>query len=187
MSAPMTGRTRAMRPAGQAGFALIEVLVSLLIAAFGLVAMAGLQTRAAAMELEANQRAQALVLLQDMSERIISNRSQASAYVGNDFGLTPAMQDCDSLSTLAAQDVCTWSERLRGASVVRGGRNIGAMIGARGCVRALTISQYIVTVAWQGDMPSAVPVSPCGQGAYGNETLRRAVSTVVQMADLEAE
>jgi type IV pilus assembly protein PilV len=60
-------------------------------------------------------------------------------------------------------------------------------IGARGCVSALTVSQYVVTVAWQGDMPSAAPASPCGQGAYGAESLRRAVSTVVQMADLEAE
>jgi type IV pilus assembly protein PilV len=187
MSTSFEGRAMSPQLARQTGFALIEILVSLLIAAFGLVAMAGLQTRAAAMELEANQRAQALVLLQDMAERIGSNRSQASAYVGNNFGMSAAQQACDSLSSLAAQDVCTWSERLRGASVVRGGRNIGAMIGARGCVSALTVSQYVVTVAWQGDMPSAAPASPCGQGAYGAESLRRAVSTVVQMADLEAE
>jgi Tfp pilus assembly protein PilV len=44
----------------QSGFAMMEVLASLLVASFGVVALAGLQSRAASVELEANQRAQAL-------------------------------------------------------------------------------------------------------------------------------
>lgn len=187
MKPAMSARRGGQAVAGESGFALIEILVSLLIAAFGLVAMAGLQTRAAAMELEANQRAQALVLLQDMAERITANRIQAPSYVGDDLGLSASAQNCESLSTLAAQDVCAWSDRLRGASVVRGGRNIGAMIGARGCVTSPASSTYVVTVAWQGDMPSGAPAAACGRNAYGNDSLRRAVSTVVQFADLEAQ
>ena len=170
----------------QSGFALIEILVSLLVAAFGVVALAGLQTRAAAMELESNQRAQALVLLQDMAERIAANRAQAAAYAGIDLGLLAATQFCSTLPTLAQQDVCDWSERLRGAAVVRGTRNVGAMIGARGCITAVSASQYVISIAWQAEMPSATPEAACGRGAFGSETLRRTVSTVIQIADLEA-
>jgi type IV pilus assembly protein PilV len=168
------------------GFALIEILVSLLVAAFGVVALAGIQTRAAALELEANQRAQALVLLRDLAERITANKPLASAYVGNDRGVTAAAQECSVLPSLAERDLCEWSERLRGAAVVSGARNVGAMIGARGCVVAVTSTQYQITIAWQAEMPSATPPSSCGRGAYGTETLRRSVSTVVQIADLEA-
>jgi type IV pilus assembly protein PilV len=172
-------------PRGAAGFAMVEVLASLLVAAMGVVAIAGLHGRAASMELEANQRAQALVLLQDMAERIGSNRAQAVTYVATDVGLGEP-QVCDALATLAERDVCEWGERLRGAAATRAGRDIGAMIGARGCVAAGGAARFVVTVAWQGVVAGAAPASPCGQGAYGDEAMRRSVSTVVQIADLMA-
>lgn len=175
----------------QAGLAMIEVLVSLLIAAFGVVALAGLQSRASSVELEANQRAQALVLLQDMAERMSSNRPNAAGYVlasAPDLGAPDTTaQDCSAITgSQALTDRCEWSARLRGAGVTVGTRNIGAMLGARGCIVSPQPSVYVITVAWQGDRPSATPASTCGQGAYGSETLRRSVSTVVQIADLEA-
>lgn len=175
----------------QAGVAMIEVLASLLVAAFGVVALAGLQSRAASVELEANQRAQALVLLQDMSERLSANRRNAAAYVvsgGADLGVPDTSgTDCSTLaSDRALQDRCEWSARLRGAGVLLGTRNVGSMIGARGCIESPQASVYVITVAWQGDRASAAPTSSCGQGAYGNESLRRSVSTLVQVADLEA-
>ena len=174
----------------QSGVAMIEVLASLLVAAFGVVALAGLQSRAASVELEANQRAQAMVLLQDMAERLSANRRNAAAYVvaGVDLGVPDTSgQDCSAIvNDLALQDRCEWSARLRGAGVALGTRNIGAMIGARGCIESPQPAAYVITVAWQGDRPSAAPVAACGQGAYGADTLRRTVSTVVQVADLEA-
>jgi len=175
----------------QRGVAMIEILASLLVAAFGVVAMAGLQTRAASVELEANQRAQALVLLQDMAERLSANRRNAANYVvqgAPDLGAPDTSGiDCSSLtSDRALQDRCEWSARLRGAGVVLGERNIGAMIGARGCIESPQPSVYVIAVAWQGDRPSSIPVSSCGQSAYGPDNLRRTLSTVVQVADLEA-
>jgi type IV pilus assembly protein PilV len=175
----------------QPGFAMLEVLASLLVASVGVVALAGLQSRAASVELEANQRAQALVLLQDMSERLSANRRNASAYVladAPDLGTPdPSGIDCATLEgDRALQDRCEWSARLRGAGVSQGARNVGAMIGARGCIASPQASSYVITVVWQGDRPSAIPASVCGQGAYGDESMRRAVSTMVQVADLEA-
>jgi type IV pilus assembly protein PilV len=164
---------------------MIEVLVSLLIAAAGAFALAGLQGRAAAMELEANQRAQALVLLQDMAERIAANRRRAADYVAADVGIG-ARQDCAVQPTVAARDLCEWDLRLRGASIARSGRDVGAMIGARGCVADSGAGAFVVSVAWQGTTPGAAPAAACGRDAYGDEALRRTVSTVVRVADLTA-
>src|SRR5258706_14532069 len=63
------------------GTTMIEVLVSIVIVVIGLLGLAGLQSRASVAEMEAFQRAQALVLLQDMSDRINANRRHAMEYV----------------------------------------------------------------------------------------------------------
>ncbi|MCM2252771.1 MAG: type IV pilus modification protein PilV, partial [Ramlibacter sp.] len=60
---PATGRGQ--DAAAQRGAALLEVLVAILITAFGLLALAGLQTRMNAAMMESYQRAQALTLLED--------------------------------------------------------------------------------------------------------------------------
>ena len=59
---------------------MIEVLVSLLIIVLGLLGLAGLQVRIQQSEFESYQRAQALVLLQDMVERIHQQRVVAKCF-----------------------------------------------------------------------------------------------------------
>ena len=49
---------------------MIEVLVTMVIIAFGLLGMAGLQMRMQTSEMESYQRSQALLLLNDMANRI---------------------------------------------------------------------------------------------------------------------
>jgi type IV pilus assembly protein PilV len=61
----------------QRGTTLLEVLVTLVILAIGLLGLAGLQTRLQVSEMEAYQRSQALILLNDMASRIASNRANA--------------------------------------------------------------------------------------------------------------
>ncbi|MGE5027346.1 MAG: prepilin-type N-terminal cleavage/methylation domain-containing protein, partial [Betaproteobacteria bacterium] len=48
-----------------AGFSMIEILVTLVILLIGLLGLAGLITRSQQAEMESYQRAQALILLQD--------------------------------------------------------------------------------------------------------------------------
>jgi type IV pilus assembly protein PilV len=45
---------------------------------------------------------------------------------------------------------------------------------------------YTVSVAWQGMSSTAAPPAAltCGTGLYGNEALRRVVSTTVRVANL---
>lgn len=183
------------------GFTLLEVLITLVILAFGLLGLAGLQTTMHLAEVEAYQRAQAILLLQDMAQRIqaggavvdpLTNRLSAAAYeTGTDAprGTGTAGADCTAL-TDAARDLCEWSDLLKGASETRDSANVGAMVGARGCVELVQEGDatdgtcapgiYRVSVAWQGLNPTTAPSSACGAGQYGDDDdLRRVVSYVI--------
>lgn len=181
----------------QGGAALMEVLVSLLIIAFGLLSLAGLQTRMNSAVLESFQRSQALTLLQDMAQRMQTNLNQGASYVTTTAGTgdTPA-SDCSALTTRAQSDLCEWSKALKGAAETRLAEDgvtvqeVGAMIGARGCVEqiqaennAIGVCQpaiYRVTVAWQGFNATVVPPVACAAGQYGaDDSLRKAISLQV--------
>jgi type IV pilus assembly protein PilV len=181
-------------PRAQSGTSMIEVLVAIVIVVVGLLGLAGLQSRATLAEMESFQRAQALVLLQDMVDRINSNRKEALAYVtadpvNNAYGTGRAEGSCSSLSG-AARDTCEWSNLLLGAAESQNSASVGAMIGARGCVVALSTTmprRLQVSVVWQGLNPTVSPTSTdCGQNKYGTGDLaRRAVSAQVMIACLQ--
>ena len=186
-------------PGASAAFSLIEVLVTLVIVAIGLFALAGLQAKLQVSEIDAYQRAQALLLLQDMADRIAANRKNATAYVtGTGSGAlgtgdSPA-EYCTNLAS-AERDRCEWSTALQGAAEAAEDRSLtGAMVGARGCVEDLGSNTYLITVVWQGLTSLAAPSTglACGAGSYGEtdspcggDLCRRAVSTVVRIGTLE--
>ena len=60
------------------GITLVEVLVTLVILAIGLLGLVGLQARVQILQIESYQRAQALMLLNDMTGRITNNRNNAA-------------------------------------------------------------------------------------------------------------
>lgn len=172
----------------QSGLTMIEVLVSIVIIAFGLLGLAGLQSRAQVAENESYQRVQALVLLRDMADRINTNRAAASSYVtgtASPLG-NGSTKDCSAPATTTDIDLCQWDTALKGAAESAGGANVGAMIGARGCVTSPAANQYLVQVVWQGLASTAAPPGSiaCGQNLYGDDALRRAVTTVVQIGTL---
>lgn len=185
----------------QGGTAMIEVLVTLLILLIGLLGLAGLQMQAQRSEMESYQRVQALVLLQDMVGRLNANRKVASCYAvtTDTTNGTPFLGTSSTMGTpactagtveqnaMAVQDMQDWQNLLLGAAETAGGNNVGAMIGARGCVSYdATADLYMVTVAWQGlGKTSAPPVGQnCGKNLYGDEAQRRAVSLTVRIANL---
>lgn len=73
-------KTRSAGPCQQGGFSLIEALISLVILMVGLLGLAGLMVQSQRAEMESYQRAQALILLQDMADRINANRKAATCY-----------------------------------------------------------------------------------------------------------
>ena len=138
---------------GQNGFSLIEVLVTIVILLIGLLGLAGLQVRALNAQMESYQRAQALVLIQDMANRIDANRKNAADYVtttplGTGYG------SCTDTGAGSAGDLCAWNDALLGAAELDSSNNkVGAMIGARGCVYQIAAAasgvpaQYLVAAA----------------------------------------
>lgn len=271
------------------GFSLIEVLVTIVILMIGLLGLAGLQGRAFTVQMESYQRAQALVLLDDMADRIMANRNVASCYavatqtLGT--GMTTASvvttNPCNGYATVPGTDIssyttrfcsttgsCTasycvlvpnpplgavcpplnflppvmapaqptyaaqtadqravaiainravsgaptaltdlkaWNDALNGVAEAQGASNIGAMIGARGCIYQVvapapptgpglagTPGQYNIVVAWQGvnntakpDVSTATSAGQCGFNQYKNsagavdETLHRVITLPV--------
>ena len=138
----------------QTGFLMLEVLITIIILAFGLLGLAGLQAKIQQAESESYQRVQALLLLEEMLNRISTNRANAASYVSaNPLGTGDSQPaSCASLSG-AAKDLCEWSASLKGAAERQSGSGgaIGAMAGARGCVELLAVSTppvHRVTVAW---------------------------------------
>ena len=61
--------SRPRNPCSERGVTLVEVLVTVVILAFGLLGIAAFQAKAQVGSIEAYQRAQAVVLLQDMRKR----------------------------------------------------------------------------------------------------------------------
>jgi len=182
------------------GFTMIEVLVTLVVLALGLLGVMGLQARGQQAELESYQRGQALVLLQDMVDRISANRTDAHSKLYSTVTTFPvggggALTNCGVSTTGAAYDVCDWGNQLNGAAEASasgtcdtsaGSGCIGAMLGARGCITYDNSTElkdstgatmagtgiYTVTVAWQGLVATAAPPTAvtCGRNLYPNAT-----------------
>lgn len=184
------------------GFTLIEVLITLVVLAFGLLGLAGLQSRLTAAEMESYQRAQALLLLDDLAGRMAANRGAANlaAYVaaaGVDAPLGSG-NACPSLSdppTRVERDLAAWCAALQGSGEQTGAAvQVGGATGARGCVEDLGAQRYMITVAWQGASPGRSPPDgvACGAGLFDGgegtgctaDRCRRAVTTIVRIGAL---
>lgn len=167
----------------QRGAAMMELLIAMLIIAFGVLGFVGLQAQTALSQVEGYQRSQALILINDISERISLNRASAAAYVGSNIGTTDP-GDCATPATQAGKDLCEWSKLIQGSAEVQGTAKLGAMTGARGCITSPAANQYLISIAWQGVQATGAPANTCGQDAYSNENMRRTVTTVLQIATL---
>lgn len=189
----------------QQGSSLIEVLVTLVILMLGLLGLVGLMVQSQRSQMESYQRMQALVVLQDMVNRINTNRKAASCYAlsaadGSGFlgtagtGNAALPSTCPVTTppitadqqTRAISDLTEWSNLLLGSSEKSGTRDVGAMLGARGCITVDSAGVYQVSVVWQGGGATIAPPAAvtCGAGLYGDEALRRAVSVPLQIANL---
>jgi type IV pilus assembly protein PilV len=179
---------------GAHGSSLVEVMVTLVILAFGLLGVAGLQTKVGVAEMESYQRAQALLALSQMTERLSANTAQAASYVSvTPVGTGDAQPtDCSGIAAGANRDLCEWSNTLKGTTENSAVGNTGGLTGGRGCVSQLQAPNpalgvcsagiYQVAVAWQGMAPTGTPVLACATGQYGaNDAYRRVIAATVSV------
>lgn len=187
------------RPTSALGVGLIEILISLVVIAIGLLGLAILQGKAQRAEMESYQRSQALILVQDMISRLRANRAgaKAGAYTNKTVGYSSGFTDvisCTSGGAQASVDLSCWHNALIGANeqISSGGstNNVGALMGGHGCITLTGADGYLVTVAWQGLNEISVSTgdpratNTCGQGLYGGEGYRRIVSLPLRFYDV---
>ena len=182
-----------VRAARQRGATLVEVLVTMVILMVGLLGLIGVMIQSQRAQVESYQRVQAMLLVQDMANRITANRAAAACYNQTDpLGTNRAVGSVATGACApptgqprALQDLKDWNELLKGSSELAGANAVGAILGARGCITESTIAGsavYQVSVAWQGTQTGGAPPASinCGSGQYGDDALRRAVSITVQ-------
>jgi type IV pilus assembly protein PilV len=141
-----------------------------------------------------------------MVDRINANRKTAGCYAftplpdnGSAFAGTgaaaPTCTGAFGTTQTRAQadaDLLAWHNLLVGAAEALGASQVGAMIGARGCVSLDTTVNpniYRVSVAWQGMTPTVNPTSvdpnlSCAAGQFGSDLQRRVLSVSFPLACL---
>lgn len=148
------------------GFTLIEVLVTLVVLAIGLLGLAGLQTTSLKHNNNAYQRTQATFLAYDILDRMranpmgVENGNYDSIDTGGGSLTDPGCIDtsCDPV-TLATSDVFEWADRL--TTVLPSGRGVIVGNGAN--------TPFTVTVMWD-DMRTGATGTNCDPTDPGDMT-----------------
>ena len=194
----------------QTGFTLLEILIAIIVVAFGLLGLFGLQAKAQKAETESYERTQALVLIQDIVDRMNANRADAfsQGYVtASPVGSGGALVDCSG-KTGADLDLCEWANLLRGSAEVAGSAAcstasgagcIGAMLSASGCITYDATTEladstgavqagtgiYTISVVWQGLSSTVIPSTQ--QTCVSTLSGARMVTSTLRIAALGAQ
>jgi type IV pilus assembly protein PilV len=128
----------------QQGFTLMEVLIAVLILSIGLLGLASLQANGLRSNFSSYARSQAVVLANDMADRIRANPTEAAAGSYNNITATVASPpDCLAADCSTAQmvsfDIAAWYANLQGTLPL----GTGSVVG-NGTV-------FTVSVMWDDD------------------------------------
>ena len=194
----------------QAGFTLLEILIAIIVIAIGLLGLFGLQAKAQKAETESYYRTQALVLIQDIADRMNANRTDAfsQGYVtATPVGGGGKLVDCTG-KTGADLDLCEWGNLLRGVaetssgnacSTASGAGCVGAMAKASGCIAYDATTEladstgivqagtgiYTISVVWQGLSSTVIPTAQ--QTCVNSLSGERMVTATLRIAALGAQ
>ncbi len=161
---------------------MIEVLVTVVVLAVGLLGIAGLQVQSKRSNFEAIQRTTASLLAHDIIERMRTNYAATATYVatgaelgGGSLGSSAPTPSCTGGATcspveLAAQDLWEWEQAIDGAAeAAADGTETGGLSLPTGCIvgpAAGGTGLYTVSLAWRGQTRTANPsTGPCGEGS----------------------
>ena len=96
-------------PRSNAGFTLIEILVSMVVLAIGLLGVAAMQLRGLQYSHDAYLRSQISVLAYGMADRMRLNKANAAAYYASIFIVpTTAPGRCANAAVGAVNDLACW-------------------------------------------------------------------------------
>jgi len=146
----------------QTGFTLIEVMVSLVVLAIGMLGIAAMYIEGLRSGHMAVSYTNAVTLAADMADRIRANRAGVINYVGAGAGAGTAGAngacvnggaDCNP-TQLAQDDLFWWYEDVK--NLMPAGRTASVAVAVN--TPNVPINQYTVTVTWP-ERGQALPVS----------------------------
>lgn len=156
-----------LAPRRQQGVTLIEVLVAVVVLAFGLIGIAGLQTTAISSNQMSMQYTQVANLAQNLAERMRANRDGVFANSYNMAAGVPgspaancSTSTCTSVQQ-AAWDLAVWYASLSSSTTFTNiptitSANLNAVQVAVGCAGTCTAdSVRLITVYWNSDRSTA--------------------------------
>lgn len=160
------------------GFSLIEILVTVVIMAVGMLAMAAVQVMSKRANLESAQRTTATTLASDILERMRINASQLDNYtaslpVGGGVRSVPTKvcstsgNNCTAFE-LYEFDMYTWEQALMGAGEVNAdGDKVGGLVNPTACILTTVpvgttdrSGEYLIAIAWRGSTALSNPANP---------------------------
>lgn len=130
----------------QAGTSLIEIGVTIVIMAIGLLGLAGLQGNSLRFLKTASQRSEAAQAAYDISDRMRANGAGLNSYIyttpySSTIATTPSIPSCTlpcAPADIANIDIATWLQNLA-----------FRLNGGAGYIVANAVGGYDVTVMWQ--------------------------------------
>lgn len=169
--------------ARQAGVTLMEVLITVVVLGLGLLGLAQMIGRTTAQAVDANQRARAVVLLQDIQERVINTRTGDWTAAAGEYGASVS-SSCDAEGTARGQ-ACRWGNVIAGAGE-------GGAMAMRGCITAsdATGRVFDAAVAWSSTSSGIAPPDgvSCGQTMMsdGKDSHRRVAVLRIELPVLSS-
>ncbi|MEY5098233.1 MAG: type pilus modification protein PilV [Pseudomonadota bacterium] len=167
-----------MKPqsSGQRGASLIEVLVTMVIMAVGLLGLAGLTLANARSSKNSFYRTEATFLAHDILDSIRANKSALNAYVTGINDTPSCSANPGTPDAVAACDLAAWKARLAGAPGLdqnydgtadcSGGSCTPGLYGLPDGAGSISVNGQVVTVRieWNDRRNIAVnPADPCSE------------------------
>jgi type IV pilus assembly protein PilV len=142
------------KPAAQGGFSLVEVLIAGLVLAVGALGMMSLQITSINNVASAQNRTQAVFLMNDMANRMRHNKAAAAdgRYITDAGSGGARVTDCElagcSGEALAQHDIWEWHGVIIGADMGFGPLVPGLPEG-NGAIVENADGSFMITVSWQ--------------------------------------
>ena len=114
----LTSPSHSQHPQRQRGISLIESLVALVVAALGILGIVGVQMRTLADTQTSVRRAEAILLIEDLSERMkvnpnaLNNLASYTSGFGDEITLSSCATNCTSAQQ-ASYDVAQWKQTVK--------------------------------------------------------------------------
>lgn len=180
----------------QLGVGMIEVLVTIIITAIGLLGVAKMQSVALQYNHDSSQRSQAIFYIEDIISRMRAVGSanlssydtfSASGLSNNGVGGGQITSEptpvCDSDNPCSVtqkinHDLWEWEQIIDGRLELKSGTPVGGLLNAAGCIQ-VNNNSVTITIAWDAIDNAVKTTSSISCGADSSSRRQATVTTII--------